>query len=174
MNNTQVVIAVAYTVAVAIAGVASALVLRSTREKRRGAVDEARLSRLEGRYGVLVVGFLLVLLFATIFSVPYGKTNADEGAQIVRVTAQQYGWAVQPSTIQANRAVDFRLVSKDVQHGFGVYDGNKLVFQVQVPAKDQPEQRYVTSFDEPGTYEINCLEFCGFQHHAMRGTLKVE
>lgn len=30
-----------------------------------------------------------------------------------------------------------------------------------MPAKDQPEQRYVTSFDEPGTSEINCLEFCG-------------
>lgn len=74
---------------------------------------------------------------------------------------------MRPSTIKADRPVDFRLVSRDVQHGFGVYKGNELVFQVQVPAKDQPEQRYVTSFDEPGTYEINCLEFCGFQHHEM-------
>lgn len=174
MNDTQVVIAVVYAIAVAMAGVAAALVLRSTREKRRGAVDEGQFSKLEGRFGVLVAGFLLVLLFSTIFAVPYGKTDAPRGAQVVRVTAQQFGWAVQPSTIRAGTPVDFRLVSKDVQHGFGVYDGHELVFQVQVPAKDQPEQRYVTTFDEPGTYEINCLEFCGFQHHAMRGTLKVE
>ena len=173
MNDTQVLIAVVYTVAVVIAGVVAALVLRSTREKRRGAVDEGQLSKLEGRYGVLVAGFLLVLLFSTIFSVPYGKTDA-KGAQVVRVTAQQFGWAVAPSTIKAGKTVDFRLISKDVQHGFGVYKGHELVFQVQVPAKDQPEQRYVTTFDKPGTYEINCLEFCGFQHHAMRGTLKVE
>lgn len=173
MNDTQVVIAVVYTVAVVIAGVVAALVLRSTREKRRGTVDEGQLSKLEGRYGVLVAGFLVVLLFSTIFSVPYGKTAA-EGAQVVRVTAQQYGWAVQPSTIKAGKPVDFRLISKDVQHGFGVYKGHELVFQVQVPAKDQPEQRYVHTFDKGGVYEINCLEFCGFQHHAMRGTLRVE
>jgi cytochrome c oxidase subunit II len=69
--------------------------------------------------------------------------------------------------------VEFHLRSRDVQHGFGVYDGNKLLFQVQVPAKGQTEQDLVHTFSKPGTYDVLCMEFCGFQHHTMRGTLRV-
>jgi cytochrome c oxidase subunit 2 len=175
MNGTQVVITVLYSAAVIVFGVIAAVVIRSTSESRRGEVDEGRLSKLEGRWGVFVVGVLAVLLASTIVQVPYwDRADADENAQVVQVTAQQFGWGIQPATIEAGTPVEFRLSSKDVQHGFAVYDGIKLIFQVQVPAVDQPEQRYVHTFEEAGTYDVLCLEFCGFQHHAMRGTLKVE
>jgi cytochrome c oxidase subunit II len=173
MNDTQVVIAVGYTALVIAVGVVAALILRSTRSRRRGDVDSGRLAHLEERWGAIVVVALGVLLFATIFSVPYGKTDAEAGAQRVAVTGQQFGWAVQPAEVEAGREVQFELVSRDVQHGFGVYDGTELVFQVQVPAKGEPRQLYTHTFDEPGTYDILCLEFCGAQHHAMRGSLRV-
>jgi cytochrome c oxidase subunit 2 len=173
VNDTQIVITVAYTFAVLVSGVAFALVLRSTRARRVEEVDEGRLAHMEGRWGAIVVGFLGVLLFATIFSVPYGKTEGGSDAQIVLVSGQQFGWSVRPAQIEADRPVEFELTSKDVQHGFGVYDGNKLVFQVQVPAKGSSPQRYLHTFETPGTYDILCLEFCGAQHHNMRGTLTV-
>ena len=33
---------------------------------------------------------------------------------------------------------------------------------------------YVHTFDEPGTYQVVCLEFCGVGHHRMLGTIRVE
>jgi cytochrome c oxidase subunit II len=173
MNDTQVVIAVGYTALVIAVCVVAALILRSTRSPARAEVDTSRLAHLEGRWGAIVVVALAVLLFATIFSVPYGKTRGGEGAQHVTVTGQQFGWGVQPAEVEAGREVQFELLSKDVQHGFGVYDGTELIFQVQVPAKGQTPQLYTHTFEKPGTYDILCLEFCGAQHHAMRGTLRV-
>jgi cytochrome c oxidase subunit 2 len=114
----------------------------------------------------------VILLALTITSVPYGR-SAGDAPQRVAVQAQQFGWAVQPAAVRAGRPVEFRLQSKDVQHGFGVYDGTKLLFQVQVPARREHVQRYVYTFDQKGSYDILCMEFCGFQHHQMRGVIKV-
>lgn len=173
MNDTQVVITVGYGITVVISAVVMALVFRSTRQKADDAGDHERLAKLENGWGILVAVLLVLLLGLTIFSVPYDNTEARDNQQVVEVTAQQYGWAIQPSTVKAGEPVRFELESKDVQHGFGVYQDWELVFQVQVPAKDQNPQRYVHTFDEPGTYDVLCLEFCGFQHHNMRGQLKV-
>jgi heme/copper-type cytochrome/quinol oxidase subunit 2 len=37
----------------------------------------------------------------------------------------------------------------------------------------EPVQPYVHPFTKKGSYEILCMEFCGYQHHVMRGVLKV-
>ena len=56
MNDTQIVITVAYTFAVLVSGVAFALVLRSTRARRVEQVDEGRLAHMEGRWGAAALG----------------------------------------------------------------------------------------------------------------------
>ena len=173
MNGTQLLLTIAYSILVFASLIGLAFLIRSTRAKHAGEVDHARLAVGENRWGVVVVVLLVVLLALTIFSVPYGKTDAPAGAQVVQVTGQQFGWAISPGTVEAGRPVEFVLRSRDVQHGFGVYRDDELVFQVQVPAKGQTRQRYTHTFDRPGTYEILCLEFCGYQHHMMRGVLKV-
>lgn len=174
MNDAQLTLTLIYGVLVVMSGTALALVFRSTRAKKQAEVSEAQLAALEGRWTVLVFAFLAVTLALTLFWVPYGKTDGGRGAQVVTVRAQQFGWSVQPAVVQAGRPVEFRLTSRDVQHGFGVYRGTELLLQVQVPARGESEQRYVHTFVDRGTYEILCLEFCGFQHHAMRGTLRVD
>jgi cytochrome c oxidase subunit 2 len=175
VNGSQLLLTIVYSLLVVVSGVIAALVIRSTRARAAAAAepDHERLAGLENRWGVAVVVMLCALLFLTIFSVPYGRTDAPPGAQTVLVRGQQFGWNVQPAQVPAGRPVLFRVSSKDVQHGFGVYDGTKLLFQVQVPAAGEPEQRYSYTFDKPGTYEILCLEFCGVQHHNMRGQLRV-
>ena len=173
MNTTQLVIAVGYGIAVLISiGILIAL-LRSIRPRHQGETDHDRLAGMEVRWGMAVVVMLLSFLFLTIFSIPYDDTKAGPGGQKVEVNAQQFGWSVQPAEVRRGVPVEFTLRSKDVQHGFGVYDGSKLIFQVQVPAKGQSPQKLTHTFEEAGTYDILCLEFCGFQHHAMRGSLRV-
>lgn len=174
MTDGQLALTIVYLVFVVAGSAALALVFRSTRARHAGAVDHAKLARLENRWAALVIAFLVILLSITLFWVPYGKTAGGPDAQRVVVRGQQFGWSVQPATVPAGRPVEFRVTSRDVQHGFGVYDGTKLLFQIQVPARGQSEQRYVHTFERPGSYEILCLEFCGFQHHNMRGALKVQ
>lgn len=172
MNRTQLVITVLYSISVLISVVVLVLLLRSTRARHRGTVEERRLAGFENRWAVVVATFLVVLLAATIFQTPYGDTKQVKNAQHVNVTAQQFAWNIQPSAVRAGKPVEFNFRSLDVQHGFGVYRKHKLLFQIQVPAAGQA-QRVVHTFDHPGTYEILCLEFCGFQHHLMRATFRV-
>ena len=64
--------------------------------------------------------------------------------------------------------IEFRLTSEDVNHGFGdLRPRDRLVAQVQVvPGKTQ---KLVHTFEQPGHYQILCLEFCGFGHALMQG-----
>jgi cytochrome c oxidase subunit 2 len=174
LNGNQVFLTIAYSLLVLGSLVGLALLVRSTSARRRSAVERDRLEEGENRWGIVVVALLVTMLAATIWSLPYDDTaDAGRDAQIVEVRGQQFGWNIQPSEVEAGRPVTFRMASKDVQHGFGIYEGNKLLGQVQVPAAGEPVQEYTMTFAAPGTYEVLCLEFCGFQHHMMRGRLRV-
>lgn len=180
MNETQIILAVLFPATALLSVAIGVRVIKSTApgEQRKGADIEA-LAERENRYAVLVTMLLIGLLAITLFFIPYGE-GAEDDAQQVTVEAFQYGWKVTPSNIQAGRQIEFRLRSQDVQHGFGVYQGDKLIKQVQVPANTPgsddplgPEQRMVLTLDEPGTYRIACLEFCGSGHHLMVGEFEV-
>jgi cytochrome c oxidase subunit 2 len=90
----------------------------------------------------------------------------------VRVTAVQFAWAVEPNEVRADVPVEFVTTTRDVTHGFGVYDeSGVLQFQVQVIPDET--QTVVHTFSRPGTYEVLCLEFCGKDHHRMETTIRV-
>jgi len=170
MSHTAAVIAVAYSLAVAICTVIIVAVWRSTRRRSKGIEVEA-VERREQVWFVIVLVALAALLFATIFSTPYGKT-AGRNAQVVRVTAVQFAWSIDPPTVQAGRQVVFYLTSTDVNHGFGVYNA-KGVLQLQAQVIPGKTQKVVHTFTRPGTYTVLCLEFCGVDHHLMQTTIKV-
>lgn len=171
MTTTAWVITVAYAVVVVLGSLLSLLVWSST---RRASVSEEAVegySHRETLWLVIVVAGLAVLLLATIFYRPYGAHAGDHG-QVVRVTGVQFAWAVTPNEVRAGTPVEFLATSRDVSHGFGVYDaGGALQFQAQVGPDET--QRIVHTFDRPGTYEVLCLEFCGVNHHEMRTTIEV-
>jgi cytochrome c oxidase subunit II len=171
VNGTQLIITIVYGLLLVPCVVGLVLLVRSTHQPT-GGVDHDRLARGEVQWGWVAATLLAVTVGITIWQVPY-FASAKSGSQQVVVGAQQYAWTLKPNTVRAGRSVEFHLKSRDVQHGFGIYDGTKLLFQVQVPAKTEPEQRYTYTFDKPGRYEILCLEYCGFQHHLMRGALTV-
>ncbi len=172
MSHTAVVITVAYSIAVVLGAAISFAVFRSTsrplEEDRTGTW-----SRRETQWLVVMVVVLFALLMGTIFYVPYGDT-AGSRAQFVRVTGVQYAWAIDaPQPIVTGRPVEFIARSRDVAHGFGVYNPEDvLIFQAQVVADH--DQKIVHTFSEPGVYTVRCLEFCGAGHHLMQSTFVVK
>ena len=172
MSHTAVIITVAYSIAVVLGSVISFAIFRSTArplEEDRSGVW----SRRETTWLVIMIVTLFALLMGTIFYVPYGETAGPQG-QVVRVTGVQYAWAIDaPQPIVTGRPVAFFARSRDVAHGFGVYNpSGTLIFQAQVVADH--EQKIVHTFSEPGTYTVHCLEFCGSGHHLMSTTFEVK
>lgn len=50
--------------------------------------------------------------------------------QTVEVTGEQWAWTIAPSQVIAGRPVEFHVTSKDVNHGFAIYDqGLQIVAQ---------------------------------------------
>jgi cytochrome c oxidase subunit 2 len=181
MNSTQIVITSLYVVAVIVAVLISVFVIRSTaaRQRRRPGAEIETIVKRENRYALGVAAALFVLLISTLVAIPYGERDA-QGGQIVTVDAFQFGWTLSPKMVTTGEQVVFVTRSKDVQHGFGLYDDTTLLKQVQVPA-NRPgsetefgdQQRMTYTFEHPGTYQINCLEFCGVGHHLMTAEINV-
>lgn len=119
-------------------------------------------------FGILLVS-AIVALGTTLPGVPYSTQRlAASGSQpplVVHVTAQQWAWLMDPATLPASRPIEFQVQSKDVNHGFGIYDAaGHIVGQVQA----MPGFTNVLVMSLPaGTYEIRCLELCGQYHAAM-------
>ena len=170
MGRTALIISVSYIVAMVVVTLVAVVIGVSTRT--RGGPDTERLAERERGWFVIVVSLLTVLLFATIFFTPYGRT-AGKNAQVVEVTSEQYAWLMPQTTIRAHRPVEFRLTSTDVSHGFAVYTNAwKLLFQVQV--LPGVEQRYVYTFRKPGRYRVACFEYCGIGHDEMQASFEVK
>jgi cytochrome c oxidase subunit 2 len=118
---------------------------------------------------------LLVVILAggvigSMFFLPY-SSGADVGAQ-VKVIGGQFYWSMSPSSVPAGTEVDFAVTSADVNHGFGVYDPDgHLLGSVQ--AMPGYTNHLDLRLDEPGSYLVSCMEFCGFKHHEMRGRFEV-
>jgi cytochrome c oxidase subunit II len=171
VSHTAVIITVAYLIAVVIGAVISFAIFQSTTRP----LDEDRSgiwSRRETAWLVVVVVVLFALLMGTIFSTPYGNSAGPNG-QVVRVTGVQFAWAIDaPQPIVTGRPVKFLARSRDVAHGFGVYNPQGvLIFQAQVVPDH--EQEIVHTFTQPGIYTVHCLEFCGVGHHRMTSTFAV-
>lgn len=169
MNDTALLIAVAYSVVVVLGSLAAVAVWRSTRRPEE--TDTEKLAERERTWLFVLVALLLGLLLATIFAVPYG-TGAGDARAAVNVKAAQFAWELDRETVPLGEPVEFRISAVDVNHGFGVYDpDHTFVFQVQ--AMPGRVQRVTHTFERAGTYEILCLEFCGALHHRMIGRFVV-
>jgi cytochrome c oxidase subunit 2 len=122
-------------------------------------------------WGLVVVG--AGLTFYTLRDLPYtAAARATGDVQVVEVTGFQWYWEVSASEVQAGQPVEFRVTSGDVNHGLGIYDSAlRLVAEVQ--AMPGYINQLVYTFDEPGTYKLTCLEYCGLVHYDMTQELKV-
>lgn len=172
LTSTGWLIAISYAAVVIVGVTVSFIIFRSTRVgfHVRMASPET-LQHREGIWGIAVIAFLVILLGATIFSVPYFD-NESAGAQKLQITGRQYAWSINPPRVRAGVTTDVELDAVDVNHAIGIYNSDDTLIK-QVNILPGVTQDFKISFDEPGTYTLRCLEYCGVDHHLMENKLEV-
>ena len=90
----------------------------------------------------------------------------------VEVLGVQWAWSLSRREVPAGVPVEFRVAAQDVNHGFGIYDPQGRL-RAQVQAMPRYTNRLIVRLDEPGTYVLRCLEYCGTAHHVMVTELTV-
>lgn len=160
---------------IAVAGVAIvAMVFLANYRASEPVSQEAVTSR---GYALRRYWFWLVLVVAvatfglTIPYFPYNAASAPANAKHFSVVAQQYGF-IAPPVVPLGVPVIFDVTSKDVNHGFGIYNpAGAIVGQVQ--AMPGYTNHLPMTFTTAGHYVIRCLEYCGIAHAAMQGEFDV-
>ena len=126
----------------------------------------------------LFAALLLILIAANYRSLgelPYIRATAPSPAAPVERAAavgEQWSWTVKPNNFVVGQTAEFHVTSKDVNHGFALYDpGMRIVAQTQAMPGYTNILRY--TFTEPGVYRVLCLEYCGVEHHDMKTEITV-
>lgn len=124
------------------------------------------------RYWFWLTLVAAIAVFAvTIPEFPYAKAARASDAKHVPIVAMQYGFLM-PQHL-ARGTVVFDVTSKDVNHGFGIYDPDGRIIS-QVQAMPGYTNHLTVTFSTPGHYTVRCLEFCGIGHAAMQGGFDVQ
>lgn len=89
-------------------------------------------------------------------------------AYILARAVPQWEYLPKEMTVPVGSSVSFYVTSPDVQHGFKIQDTNAN-FQV-LPGQ---VSKLTVTFDEPGTYNFICTEYCGSGHAVMYGAIIV-
>jgi cytochrome c oxidase subunit II len=122
----------------------------------------------------LAVLVLIGVSYQTLTKLPYVSTSQPSVAGMQRVDAvsEQWSWTLTPRAFVVGQTAEFHVTSKDVNHGFALYDPEmRIVAQTQAMPGYTNILRY--TFTEPGTYQVLCLEYCGLGHHDMNADINV-
>jgi len=126
----------------------------------------------------VTVPFIMVTLLAI-----YGWYELDnieakqKNEMVVNVTGQQFTWTFEypeekvqtkELVLPVNRAIEFKIHSKDVIHSFWVPQ-----FRLKSDAVPGLTTRIRLTPDKEGNYEVVCAELCGLGHSTMRQFVRV-
>jgi cytochrome c oxidase subunit II len=126
-------------------------------------------------FGLAVI-ILIAVNYDTLGKLPYVSSMSAQssatGTLPVDVVAEQWAWTIKPTAFRVGQTAEFHVTSKDVNHGFALYDPQMhIVAQVQAMPGYTNVLRY--TFNEPGVYRVLCLEYCGVAHHQMNADINV-
>jgi cytochrome c oxidase subunit 2 len=145
-------------------------------ETRLAEYGPAIASAYRGRVWLFAVAALVLIgaNWRSLGELPYVSQLRPPPAAVQRVDAssEQWAWTVTPSAFAVGQTAEFHVTSKDVNHGFALYDPSmRIVAQTQAMPGYTNILRY--TFAEPGTYRVLCLEYCGVAHHDMKTEINV-
>ncbi|TMN21340.1 cytochrome C oxidase subunit II [Lentibacillus cibarius] len=125
-------------------------------------------------YASVLIVLMTSITIYTLRELPYSQPvyGADQEPVVVDVEGMQFGWEMSQTEFKVGEPVEFHVTSKDVNHGFGIYDEEMNMLAQTQAMPDYTNKVYMT-FDEPGTYEILCLEYCGLAHDLMTAEITV-
>ncbi|OGG95448.1 MAG: hypothetical protein A2527_04900 [Candidatus Lambdaproteobacteria bacterium RIFOXYD2_FULL_50_16] len=120
--------------------------------------------------------FIVVSLFGSLHGLPYFPPNQESADYNVKVVGSMWAWEVQPAidlkenapveAILTGKLVEFEVSATDVNHGIGIYnEAGQILTQTQ--AMPGYASKIYYRFDQPGTYQILCMEYCGSGHPVM-------
>ncbi|MBI2186755.1 MAG: c-type cytochrome [Acidobacteria bacterium] len=171
--STQVYIGLLFLAAVILTAAAFLVVYKGSQPRAEYEKFERVFDTIQRYWTASLVIATLLFTVALLPLVPFPPVRAaTEETQVVKVEALQFGWNMEPRTVKVGTPVEFRVTGRDVNHSFGLVDPHGvLLFQVQAMPRYVKEAVY--TFDEPGTYHVLCMEYCGLAHHVMRTTVQV-
>lgn len=176
MNDHMVVWNLIYVAACVIGLALFAFVFASTRggQTAEETLDVAAWKKRENAWLYVVIAALVIMALFTLveMKMPWQASAAADRVK-VDATAQQFGFTLSQSTFKVGQQIEFKVLSKDVSHGFAVFDP-KGAFVTQ--AQSLPDYATVLRMTPhmAGTYVIRCFEYCGVGHHKMVGAFEVK
>lgn len=127
--------------------------------------------RFRKRWLGLLAAIAPILIGVSMLTTPFAS-GGDSGRALVKVSSGQFFFTFDPPSVPAGSKVRFAVTSKDVTHGFGLYDPRgELIGSVQ--AMPGYTNNLDLTLTRPGRYRVLCFEFCGLFHHAMQSTFTV-
>ena len=157
-------------------------VYNSTRNPQPG-WEVKKAYSFRGNLFYVLASLIIILLLFTFSMFPYAKAK-EVPEVVVPVEAQQFQFTVRsPDEIHdangastpvlpLNKLIEFRVTSKDVNHGFAIYSPEGDIIS-QVQAMPGYVNRLRVKFTQPGIYQILCLEYCGMAHHIMKAEIQI-
>lgn len=158
---------------IAMLAIAFVYVVRHSSREGNGAAIAAATGRWRGRLLWGVTLLCIPVVAYTLTELPYARQAiANLGTVEVQAKGYQWYWEISQTELPTGKPIEFQVTSADVNHGFAIYDTDmKIVTQTQAMPGVVNVLRH--TFEQPGTYKILCLEYCGVAHHSMMTELHV-
>ena len=114
---------------------------------------------------------ILILLTTAVLSVlSIWRFNKSGSSTNLRAyMPENGGWSQDNFTVAVGQALNLKIVSDDVVHGFAI--GQQT--EPDIELMPGVIQNVSLSFDQPGTYIFYCTRWCGPNHWRMRGKIEV-
>jgi len=118
-----------------------------------------------------VAGAAGVIGTALLLALPLAVAQAPDSDSIrtIDVTLSRFTFSPERIELRLGERVRLNVVSADSAHGFQV---KELGLNVRTPARGRPVTVELTP-KAPGTFQINCSEYCGSGHSRMKALLIV-
>lgn len=97
-----------------------------------------------------------------------GLREVYPGKYEVYIVVETWQFTPNQITVPVGSEVTFFLASKDIIHGFKVMDTNINIMVIPGQISE-----FTHTFNEPGSYQFFCHEYCGGAHHTMTGVVNV-
>ena len=134
----------------------------------------------------LLIAATLCLTGSTVAKPSGPSPSADEGVQVIEVTAKKYEYNPAPIRVKRGNRIQLKITATDHAHGFRINsfpEGGEagrspgLVFSSpQDCVRIEKGQTATVEFvaQTAGTYQFKCCVRCGWQHRSMKGEVIVE
>lgn len=120
-------------------------------------------------WAMIILGVLVSV--ASLRPWPHALASTNDVVD-VEITSGQWWWEIDTVEIPAGKPIKFSVTTEDVTHGLGIYNP-EMQLLTQVQAIPGYTTQITHTFDEPGLYQILCMEFCGVAHHDMINEFEV-